>query len=165
MTAASQVVTDIPVRKTILVKTSVERAFNIFTDGFDTWWPRTHHIGQSPMQQAVIESWVGGRCYTRCVDGSNCPWGTITAWEPPHRFVFAWQITPEWKYQPDLAQSSEVEVRFTAEGAGATRVDLEHRHFHRHGAGADAMRNGVDAPNGWVGLLKLYGEQVEKETA
>jgi uncharacterized protein YndB with AHSA1/START domain len=70
--------------------------------------------------------------------------------------VLAWQITPQWQYEPDLAKSSEVEVRFTPEPDGSTRVDLEHRYFHRHGAGADAMRAGVDAPNGWGGLLPLF---------
>ena len=40
---------------------------------------------------------------------------TITVWEPPHRLVIAWQITHEWGYEPDLAKSSEVEIRFTAQ--------------------------------------------------
>ena len=48
--------TDAPVRKTITVKVSVERAFDVFTEGFDTWWPRSHNIGQSPMEKAVIET-------------------------------------------------------------------------------------------------------------
>ena len=56
-------------------------------------------------------------------------------WEPPHRFVFAWQVTPQWTHEPDLAKSSEVEVKFTAVSDGSTRVDLEHRYFNRHGDG------------------------------
>jgi uncharacterized protein YndB with AHSA1/START domain len=84
-------------------------------------------------------------------------------WDPPKRLVFAWQITPEWKYQPDLAQSSEVEVRFTPLDEGATRVDLEHRHFERHGVGGDAMRAGVDTPEGWTGLLDLYAQTAQEK--
>jgi hypothetical protein len=87
--------------------------------------------------------------------------GHVLVWDPPNRFVFSWQITPEWKPQPDMAQSSEVEVRFTALEPGLTRVDLEHRHFERHGVGGDAMRAGVDAPNGWSGLLDLYSQHAQ----
>ena len=89
-------------------------------------------------------------------------WGTVTAWEPPRRFVFAWLITPEWKCQSDLAQASEVEVTFTPIAGGGTRVDLEHRHFERHGAGGDDMRMKVDAPNGWGGLLELFKQTAER---
>ncbi|HZR26784.1 MAG TPA: SRPBCC family protein [Vicinamibacterales bacterium] len=151
-----------PVLKSITVRASAERAFKVFTDGFDTWWPRGHHIGSSPMKRAVIEPFVGGRCYSEQVDGTDCPWGQILVWEPPQRFVMAWQITPEWKFQPNLAEASEVEIRFTPLGDGTTRVDLEHRHFERMGAGGEAMRAGVDSPNGWGGLMELFKAAAEK---
>jgi hypothetical protein len=150
-----------PVRKTVTVKADVPHAFAVFTSGIDTWWPRSHHIGSAPLETAVIEPRLGGRCYGRSVDGTECDWGRILVWDPPGRFVFSWQITPEWKYQPDVAQSSEVEVRFTPVEGGFTRVDLEHRHFERHGAGGDVMRSGVDAPNGWSGLLDLYANTAQ----
>jgi uncharacterized protein YndB with AHSA1/START domain len=152
----------VPVRKTIRVQASPERAFAVFTDDFDSWWPRTHHIGKSPMTKAIIEAKVGGRCYSQQVDGTDCDWGTILVWEPPHRFVMAWQIQGDWTYQPDLAQSSEVEVRFTSEPDGYTRVDLEHRYLERHGTGAAAMRTAVDSPSGWGGLLPLFAERLER---
>jgi uncharacterized protein YndB with AHSA1/START domain len=151
-----------PVRKTVIVKAGVEHAFKVFTDGFDTWWPREHHIGKSPMKAAVIEGRLGGRCVTHQVDGTDCPWGTVTAWEPPTRFVFAWQITPQWGYEPDLSRASEVEVRFTPQTDGTTRVDLEHRNFERHGDGAAAMRAGVGADQGWGGLLVLFAAVAER---
>jgi uncharacterized protein YndB with AHSA1/START domain len=160
MTMIVDPTTDVPVRKSITVQASVERAFQVYTEGFDSWWPRSHHLGDAPLEQAVIEPRVNGRCYGRSVDGTICPWATILVWEPPRRFVMAWQITPDWKYQPDLAQSSEVEVRFTPEPDGRTRVDLEHRCFHRHGAGADAVRQGVDSDQGWGMLIALYAERV-----
>ena len=153
---------DIPVRKSITVKADPARAFQVFTEGFDTWWPRTHHIGTSPMKVAIIEGKIGGRCYTQQVDGTHSDWGSVLVWEPPHRFVMAWQINAEWKYEPDLAKSSEVEVRFTPEADGSTRVDLEHRCFHRMGAGGDGMRQGVDGSGGWNGLLQLFVARVEQ---
>jgi Activator of Hsp90 ATPase homolog 1-like protein len=84
----------LPVRKSITVKASVERAFHVFTEEYDLWWPRTHHIGKSQMKKAIIEGRAGGRCYTEQVDGSECDWGTVLVWEPPRRFVMAWQIHP-----------------------------------------------------------------------
>jgi uncharacterized protein YndB with AHSA1/START domain len=151
----------LPVRKTIRVRASRERAFEVFTSGFDDWWPRSHHIGTAPMKRAVIEGFAGGRCYSEQTDGTECDWGTVLVWEPPARLVFAWQIRPGWQYEADLAKSSEVEVRFTAEPDGTTRVDLAHRHFERHGPGNLEMREAVDSQNGWGDLLRLYAERIE----
>ncbi len=162
---APQNIADKSVRKSITVKASVKRAFEVYTEGFDTWWPRSHHIGKSPLKKAIMEGHAGGRCYSEQMDGTECDWGRILVWEPPHRFVMAWQITHEWGYQPDLAKSSEVEIRFTAVGDGLTRVDLEHRYFERHGEGADSMRTAVDAPNGWTGLLQLFAEEVQRRSS
>jgi uncharacterized protein YndB with AHSA1/START domain len=148
--------TDAPVRKSITVKASAARAFQVFTDEFDTWWPRTHHIGKSPMKKAIVEGKAGGRCYAEQEDGTDCEWGTVLIWDPPRRFVLGWQVTHEWGYEPDLAKASEVDVRFVPQPDGSTRVDLEHRHLSRHGAGASAMRMAIDAPNGWSGLLQLF---------
>jgi uncharacterized protein YndB with AHSA1/START domain len=154
-------VADTSVKKSIVVNTSVERAFEVFTSGFDSWWPRSHHIGKSPMKQAFIEGRVGGRCYTTQEDGTDCPWGQILAWDPPHRFVMAWQITHEWGFQADLSKSSEVEVRFTPEPGGGTRVDLDHRYFERMGPDGETMRTGVGGPGGWSGLLDMFKARVE----
>ena len=161
MSSAANSMSDAPVRKSITVKASAERAFEVFTAGFDTWWPRSHHIGSAPLKRSVIDERVGGRCYSEQTDGTECDWGQITAWEPPRRFVMAWMITAQWQYQPHLAKSSEVEVRFTPEGDGRTRVDLEHRRFDRMGAGWETMRDGVNAEGGWGSLLALFAEQAE----
>jgi len=153
---------DAPVRKTITVKAGVGRAFEVFTAGFDSWWPRSHHIGSAPLKRSVIQGHVGGRCYSEQTDGSECDWGEITAWEPPRRFVMAWKITSQWHYEPDLAKSSEVEVRFTPLENGSTRVDLEHRNFERMGAGWETMRGMVDSAGGWGGLLAMFAAETEK---
>ena len=156
-------VTDIglaPVRKSIVVRATAADAFQIFTDDIDGWWPRTHHIGKAPMRRVIVEPRAGGRCFTEQIDDTECDWGTVLVWEPPSRLVFAWQVTHEWGFQPDVASASEVEVRFTPVGAESTRVDLEHRHFERQGAGAQAMRAGVDTPNGWNGMLQLFAARV-----
>lgn len=150
------------VQKTIVVVASQARAFEVFTAGIDTWWPRTHHIGKSPMKQCIIEGRAGGRCHTLQQDGTDCDWGEILAWEPPHRFVMAWKITHEWGYEPDLANASEVEVLFTDLGEGKTRVDLEHRHFERMGLSGEIMRTAVSSPGGWGTLLDLFAAEISK---
>jgi uncharacterized protein YndB with AHSA1/START domain len=148
-----------PVRASVTVQATPERSFEVFTAEQYTWWPRTHHIGKSPVVTGYIEEHVGGRCYTEHVDGSEVDWGKVLVWEPPDRLVLAWQITHQWGYNPDLAQASEVEVRFTAVEGGATRVDLEHRYFERMGAGGETMRAGVSG--GWPTLLGLFAAQCQ----
>jgi len=149
------------VRKTITVKAGPERAFEVFTRELDAWWPRTHHIGKVPMKKAILEGAEGGRCYTEQVDGTECDWGKVLVWDPPRRLVIAWQITHTWGFEPDLAKASEVEVLFTPEGKDATRVDLEHRLFSRHGEGGSEMRKAVDSEGGWGTLLQLFAKRAE----
>jgi len=163
MTPAMDQTSEAPVRKSITVKAGVDRAFRVFTEGIDTWWPRAHHIGSSPAKKFIVEGHTDGRCYTEQMDGTECDWGRVLVWEPPRRFAMAWQVGPSWKYEPDLDKSSEVEICFTALSDGTTRVDLEHRCFERHGAGAAAMRGYMDAPNAWAGTLEIFARVAEKE--
>jgi len=145
-----------PVRKTIHVNASPERAFDTFTNGIGRWWPKSHHISKAEFDRPVIEPHEGGRWYELGVDGSQCDIGKVLAWEPPSRLLLAWQLTPEWTYDPELI--TELELLFTPEGEG-TRVDLEHRHFERMGERAEETRQSVDSPNGWTLMLQLYSEE------
>jgi hypothetical protein len=60
----------------------------------------------------------------------------------------------------DLAKTSEVEVRFTAEAPDRTRVELEHRHLDRHGEGWERMRDAVGSPEGWHPGLVRFADYV-----
>jgi uncharacterized protein YndB with AHSA1/START domain len=160
---AESVAVDEAVRKSIRVRVSVELAFRVFTEELDSWWPHTHHIGSSPMTRAVMEGRVGGRVYSEQEDGETCPWGKVLEWEPPHRFVMAWQVSPDWRFEPDQAKCSEVEVTFTAVDDGTTLIELEHRHFERHEGEWAAMRRQVNAEGGWGGLLVSFGRAAEQK--
>jgi uncharacterized protein YndB with AHSA1/START domain len=145
-----------PVRKSIRVRASAKTAFEVFTKEMDSWWPKSHHIGSSPMKGIVVDGREGGAIYTEQKDGTACPWGTVLKWEPPHRFVMAWQVSPGWKYEANVANSSEVEVKFTPADDGTTLVELEHRGFERHGGEFAKMRETVNAEGGWGMLLTLF---------
>ncbi|MCW3063955.1 MAG: hypothetical protein JWN32_1127 [Solirubrobacterales bacterium] len=154
----TQQMTDMTVKHELTVATPIERAFATFTERFDTWWPRSHSIGAADMDVAIVEPREGGRWFERGVDATECDWGRVLAWEPPHRVVLSWHIDCHWRYDPDPAHASEVEVRFTAEGPDRTRVELEHRNLERHGAEAAELREAVSSPGGWPGLLAMFAE-------
>ncbi|MEC3953150.1 SRPBCC family protein [Nocardia sp. CDC153] len=135
-----------------------ERAFRFFTENFGSWWPADYHIGQSDMVDAVIEPSVGGRWFERGADGSECDWGRVLAWEPPHRFLVTWQINGSWQFDPDPAHASEIEVRFVPEGPEQTRVELEHRHLDRLVDG-QAIHDAIAIQGGgWSTLLELFAK-------
>lgn len=151
-----------PVRKTIVVQATPDKAFEVFTAGIDRWWPKTHGIGTAPIRESVIEPFVGGRWYAKCEDGTVAVVGHVGVWLPAERLVVSWEVSAAWKPDARLAFASEVEVRFMAEGAGRTRVELEHRNFERMGVTDGAtMRNGVD--NGWPGLLQLFAKEITRQ--
>jgi uncharacterized protein YndB with AHSA1/START domain len=145
-----------PVRYSVTVPISAQRAFTLFTEGFSTWWIG-HHIGEAELADAVIEPRVDGRWYERGVNGAECDWGKVLTYQPPGRLVLTWQLNSEFKFDPDLSHASEVEVRFT-EADGQTTVDLEHRHIERLGAGAEELAASVASSGGWPSILDLYAK-------
>lgn len=151
---------DAAVRRTITVAAPQDQAFEVFTAQFGSWWPKEYSIGEADMADFVLEPKAGGRWYEVGVDGTECDSGRVTAFEPPERLVVAWHLDGNWQYDPDPDHASEVEIRFIAEDPTHTRVELEHRGFDRHGAGADAVRGGVDNPQGWDYCLALFAKQV-----
>ena len=66
--------TDSAVRREITVNATPERAFEVFTERFDSWWPRSHNIGEADMATAVIDP-EAGRWYEVGVDGSDAATG------------------------------------------------------------------------------------------
>jgi uncharacterized protein YndB with AHSA1/START domain len=157
-----QTIRPAPVRKSVRVNAPPECAFEVFTAGIGRWWPKSHHICPGELESHVIEPRVGGRWFERSTDGVECEVGRVVVWEPPSRLVLCWQLTNEWKFDPDLV--TEVDVRFIPEGKDATRVELEHRNLERLGEGANALRQQIDSPNGWGALLALFAESAEQTT-
>jgi uncharacterized protein YndB with AHSA1/START domain len=148
--------TDPALRLTVEVDVGVERAFEVFTKEFDKIKPREHNLLGEPIAATVLEPRAGGRLYDRGVDGATCDWGRVITFDPPHRLVLAWNISPQWQLETDPDRTSEIEVRFTAVEEGRTRVDLEHRNLDRHGDGWQGLRGALEGPDGWPLYLDRF---------
>ena len=150
--------TDTSVRTSIVVEAPIERAFSVFTEEFGRFKPPEHNLLAVEIAETVFEPREGGHVYDRGVDGSECRWARVLAYEPPSRVVISWDINPHWQIETDLEKTSEVEVRFVAESARHTRVELEHRNLERHGEGWEGVREGVAGEEGWPLYLQRFAD-------
>jgi uncharacterized protein YndB with AHSA1/START domain len=149
------------VQTSIVVDAPAERAFEVFTNDIGSWWPPEHHILSAELAEMVFEPRVGGHVLDRGVDGSECRWARVLAYEPPSRVVISWDISLQWQLESDHERASEVEVRFIAEDVERTRVELEHRNLERHGEGWERMRDAVGSPEGWGAGLRRFAERMQ----
>jgi uncharacterized protein YndB with AHSA1/START domain len=146
------------IRSSIVVEAPIEQAFSVFTEDFGSFKPREHNMLGVEIAETIFEPRVGGHLYDRGIDGSECRWARVLAYEPPNRVAFSWDISPHWQIETDAEKTSEVEVRFISETPERTRVELEHRNLDRHGAGWEGLREGVDSGDGWPLYLERYAE-------
>jgi uncharacterized protein YndB with AHSA1/START domain len=146
------------IRHEVVVAAPIERAFSVFTKGFGSFKPPEHNMLGVDIAQTVFEPHEGGHVYDRGVDGSECRWARVLAYEPPNRVVISWDISPQWQIETDLEKTSEVDVRFVPETPDRTRVELEHRNLDRHGDGWEAVREGVDGDAGWPLYLHRFAD-------
>jgi uncharacterized protein YndB with AHSA1/START domain len=136
-----------PVVKAVTVRAAPTRAFALFANELARWWPLAQfHTGPDPVD-CTIEPRVGGRVFEKSADGRETAWGTVLAYDPPHRLAFSWIIglTAE--------QEQLVEIRFTAEDRG-TRVELTHSGWEKLGDAAVSLRDRYD--RGWGTLIERH---------
>ena len=137
-----------PIRHSIEVSAPPARAFRIFTESMDSWWPlATHSIDSGRVTGCVFEGAAGGRIFETHDDGTIHLWGTVTTWDPPTNIVFSWHPGRP----AETAQ--EIELRFTSRGQG-TVVELEQRGWDALGDKAAAVRQGYET--GWPPVLARY---------
>jgi uncharacterized protein YndB with AHSA1/START domain len=151
------------VKQSVVVEASIERAFKVFTEDFGSFKPREHNLLAVPIAETVFELRVGGHIYDRGVDGSECRWARVLAYEPPKRVLLSWDISPRWQIETDPGKTSEWEVRFIPETANRTRVELEHRKLERHGEGWQGVRDGVAGDQGWPLYLQRFADLVGRQ--
>lgn len=142
------------------VPAPAERAYAVFVDELNTWWPRDTTWGGDRLAEIGIESKPNGRCYERTEDGAESVWGTVLTMTRPDHIVIAWQIKPDRTPETNEAAASRVDVRFVEQSPGTTEVVLVHRDFPRHGEGWEKYRNTMAAAKGWPRLMDLYANAV-----
>lgn len=136
-----------PLRLAIEVDCSPEHAFMTWTERIAAWWPSDHTASGEENLQVILEGRSGGRIFERTADGMERDWGEVTAWEPPHRFVYLWHLRRE------RDDATEVEIRFEPAG-DTTRVEIEHRGWERLGAEGQEWRD--RNMGGWSTLLPHF---------
>ena len=163
MNVEAQRIKPAPIRKTLRVKASRQKAFDTFV-AMGGWWAKSHSLQPSGQRDVVIEPRTGGRWYDIGEDGTEMNWGRVLDWGAPERLVLAWQLNAEWTYDPEF--ETTVEVRFTPDG-DETIVDFEHRDLERFGENANEVRGDLDTvmDAGWGQLLAGYQQAVEGEAA
>lgn len=144
-----------PVRASVTVPVDAQRAFAIFTDGLASWWPPEYTWSGAALELIAIDPREGGLCSEYGPHRFRCDWGRVLVYDPPNRLALTWQIGPTRVPQPDPAQASRIDVRFSPDGA-ATAVELVHSGFEHHGEGAEAYRDAMAADPGWPWLLRRY---------
>jgi uncharacterized protein YndB with AHSA1/START domain len=148
------------IRTSIDVSVTPERAFSGFTEGFDSWWPREHHLLKADLKQVAVDPEVGGRLYEESVDGDVCVWGRVLTWDPPRTFAYSWLIGTDWAPPGPDARGSRVTVSFTP-ADGGTRVEVVHDQLDVHGEGWQSMRDAVGGPEGWPLLMMRFSALAE----
>jgi uncharacterized protein YndB with AHSA1/START domain len=149
-------------RASIVVEAPIERAFRVFTEDFASFKPPEHNMLGVEIAETVFEPHVGGHLYDRGVDGSECRWARVLAYDPPHRVLLSWDISPQWQLETDPQRTSEWEVRFIAETPDRTRVEVEHRNLDRHGDGWEGVREGVAGDQGWPTYLQRFAAHLNE---
>jgi uncharacterized protein YndB with AHSA1/START domain len=140
----------ISIKKELLVNVSQETAFRVFSQKMDAWWPRSHHVGKTPMVAMVLEPKAKGRWYSTHQDGEVCEVGRVEHFEPNTRLLLIWQLNGEFRFDTELR--TEVEIRFVAKGPEQTLVLFEHRDLERLGKSVESM------DQGWGTILDLFGK-------
>lgn len=144
------------VRVEMIVKASVEKTFKTFTERCHEWWPMNYKLSKAERKDILVEPYEGGRWYETGTDGSECLWGKVLTWDPPHHVAFSWQIKPDFTPESDPEKASRVEIRFRENGPASTTITLVHSEFERHGEGWEAMRDSVANEGGWQEILTQF---------
>lgn len=130
-----------------------DQAFSLFVDRLDLWWKSPFRDAGAGLSEAGIEPFAGGVCSEIDGSGRRRIWGTVLSIEDPLFVRLAWQVTQDGEEEADPAAASRVMINFRDAGR-ATRLEVLHTEFLRHGeTGEDYMKH-MCAPEGWPDILK-----------
>ncbi|MBX2882476.1 MAG: SRPBCC domain-containing protein [Granulosicoccus sp.] len=139
-----------PIKKSIEVPCNQEKAFTVFVNEVNNWWPLDKNtvsaMGGEVAQRVVIEPKANGKVYEIGHDETEHVWGSVTRYDPFNG------ITLDWHIGLPAENASEVSVEFTELDNGHTQVLLTHSRWEAFGDKAADMRAGYDG--GWVGVFE-----------
>ena len=133
-----------------------ERAFEVWVDHIDLWWPKPGHTrSRDPDTTICLEREAGGRFFERTADGREFLWGAVEAWEPPGRIAFTWHMNTESK------DATQVEVTFTESGPRSTHVEVRHSAGRMAETDWAGMRDAFQ--RGFSAAIRAYQGAIENE--
>jgi hypothetical protein len=106
------------VRRSVTVRSPVDRAFDVFTSHIGTWWSATHHIGATPFRAIMLEP-----CRQPLVQDrqrrNRMQLGTRAGMGAAFPLLLAWQIDAQFHYGSDLATEAAPKAAMIARRTGA----------------------------------------------
>lgn len=134
------------VDRSVTVELAPRDAWTLFTEHLCEWWPlASHSCSLDAGAKVVFEPRAGGAVTELAPDGQRHPWGTLTAWRPPHEFAMSWHPAKP------AEEATRLRVTFTAIASG-TEVRVRHDGWEARGVQAQAVRDAYE--QGWPLVLQ-----------
>ena len=149
---------DDAVLSSVTVSLSAAEAFEKFRHDITAWWPRDFTYSGDAAESLYFEGRKQGILWERGPEGFRIDIARVMRWVPPERMVLRWHIGPNMRPEPNPTRASEVEIKFIAEDENRTRIEIEHRGFSNHGAGAEGYRAQMGSAKGWPMILKAFAD-------
>lgn len=149
-----------PIIKRIEVPCSQKKAFNVFLNEMDSWWPMdkfTVSVMAGTKAAGIrVTPEVDGKIIEVSANGTEYYWGTIKKYNPFNGFSMRFHIPhPEhMPCPPDHAGGGEtlVEVSFISLDASRTLVELKQSDFEALGEMAEGVHGGYGF--GWTMIFE-----------
>ena len=141
-----------PLQRSIEVECGQHRAFEIFIERMESWWPLAKYsvsaMGGKKSKELRVEAKAGGKITEITADGREYLWGIIRVIDAPRFLSMEFHIP-----LPDetVEDRSLVEVTFTVLSAHRTRVDLKQSNWEAFGKRAEMLQGGYG--KGWLEIF------------
>lgn len=138
-----------PIIRTIDVPCNQIKAFTIFINEMDSWWPMGKFTTTAFTGEAAasirVDAKEGGEIIEVSPDNTEYKWGTINKFDPYGFISMSFHIPhPE----EDVKNRSLVELRFTVIDENQTRVELKQSNWEAFGKRAKDLQGGYGG--GWA---------------
>src|SRR5690242_5019040 len=105
-----------PIVKTIEVPCSQEKAFTVFLNEMDSWWPlgkfTVSAYGGTPAQAIRVEAKQGGKIVEIGPSGTEYLWGTIISYDPYDFVSMDFHIAPPGDRKSTRLNSSHMSISY-----------------------------------------------------